>query len=52
MRGVLTDKSVRRIFLIFGISYLATQMSRPYIPILVEEPDRDRRRATRRRSGS
>ena len=37
MRSVLTDKTVRRIFLIFGISYLATQMSRPYIPILVEE---------------
>jgi MFS family permease len=37
MRSVLTDKTVRRIFLIFGISYLATQMSRPYIPVLVEE---------------
>ncbi len=37
MRSVLTDKTVRRIFLIFGISYLATQMSRPYIPVLVED---------------
>ena len=37
IRSVLTDPSVRRIFLIFGISYLATQMSRPYIPILVED---------------
>ena len=37
MRSVLTDKTVRRIFLIFGVSYLATQMSRPYIPVLVEE---------------
>ncbi|MDP9483419.1 MAG: MFS transporter [Chloroflexota bacterium] len=37
VRGVLTDPSVRRIFLIFGVSYVATQMSRPYIPILVED---------------
>ena len=37
IRSVLTDKTVRRIFLIFGISYLATQMSRPYIPVLVED---------------
>lgn len=36
VRGVLADASVRRIFLIFGVSYLATQMSRPYIPVLVE----------------
>ena len=36
VRGVLADPSVRRIFLIFGVSFLATQMSRPYIPILVE----------------
>ena len=28
--------AVRRIFLIFGVSYLATQMTRPYIPVLVE----------------
>jgi DHA1 family multidrug resistance protein-like MFS transporter len=37
IRGVLADPSVRRIFLIFGVSYLATQMSRPYIPVLVED---------------
>ena len=37
VRGVLADPSVRRIFLIFGVSYLATQMSRPYIPVLVED---------------
>ena len=37
IRSVLTDKTIRRIFLIFGISYLATQMSRPYIPVLVED---------------
>lgn len=36
LRGVLTDGAVRRIFLIFGVSYLATQMTRPYIPVLVE----------------
>jgi len=36
LRGVLTDPTVRRIFLIFGVSYLATQMTRPYIPVLVE----------------
>jgi MFS family permease len=36
LRGALTDPAVRRIFLIFGVSYLATQMSRPYIPVLVE----------------
>jgi MFS family permease len=36
LRGVLTDPAVRRIFLIFGLSYLATQMTRPYIPVLVE----------------
>ena len=33
---MLADPAVRRIFLIFGVSYLATQMSRPYIPVLVE----------------
>jgi MFS family permease len=37
VRGVLSDPSVRRIFVIFGVSYVATQMSRPYIPILVED---------------
>jgi DHA1 family multidrug resistance protein-like MFS transporter len=36
LRGVLTDKATRRIFTIFGISFVAIQMSRPYIPILVE----------------
>ncbi|HEV7603899.1 MAG TPA: MFS transporter [Candidatus Limnocylindrales bacterium] len=37
LRGVLTDPATRRIFTIFGISYVAIQMSRPYIPILVED---------------
>jgi MFS family permease len=36
MRGVLTDLAVRRIFVIFGLSFLVTQMTRPYIPVLVE----------------
>ncbi|MEA2621086.1 MAG: transporter, family, multidrug resistance protein [Chloroflexota bacterium] len=36
LRGVLTDPATRRIFGIFGISYVAIQMSRPYIPVLVE----------------
>ena len=34
--GVLADPAVRRIFLIFGVSILANQMSRPYLPLLVE----------------
>ena len=36
VRGVLRDPAVRRIFLIFGISFLANQMSRPYLPVVVE----------------
>jgi MFS family permease len=36
LRGVIADPAVRRVFLIFGVSYLATQMSRPYIPVVVE----------------
>jgi DHA1 family multidrug resistance protein-like MFS transporter len=36
VRSVLSDPVVRRIFLIFGVSFLATQMTRPYIPVLVE----------------
>jgi MFS transporter, DHA1 family, multidrug resistance protein len=36
VRGVLADPAVRRIFGIFAISFLATQMSRPYLPVLVE----------------
>jgi DHA1 family multidrug resistance protein-like MFS transporter len=37
LRGVLTDAATRRIFLIFGIAYVAIQMTRPYIPVLVEQ---------------
>ena len=36
VRGVLSDPAVRRIFAIFGMAFLATQMTRPYIPVLVE----------------
>ena len=36
VRGVLGDPAVRRIFLIFGVSFLANQMTRPYVPVLVE----------------
>jgi MFS transporter, DHA1 family, multidrug resistance protein len=36
VRSVLGDPAVRRLFAIFGVSFLATQMSRPYVPILVE----------------
>ena len=34
--GVFEDPAVRRIFLIFGVSILANQMSRPYLPLLVQ----------------
>lgn len=36
VRGVLSDRAVRRVFLVFGTAYLANQMSRPYIPVIVE----------------
>ncbi len=35
--GVMQDPAVRRIFAIFGVSILANQMSRPYIPLLVAD---------------
>jgi MFS family permease len=37
VRNVLGDPVVRRIFLIFGVSFLANQMARPYLPVVVEE---------------
>jgi MFS family permease len=37
IRGVLSDPTVRRIFAIYGVAFLANQMSRPYVPILVED---------------
>jgi DHA1 family multidrug resistance protein-like MFS transporter len=36
VRGALSDPAIRRIFLIFGVAFLGTQMSRPYLPVLVE----------------
>src|SRR5262245_31290447 len=36
VRGVLGDPAVRRVFLVFGTAYLANQMSRPYVPVIVE----------------
>ncbi|MBF8289337.1 MAG: transporter [Chloroflexi bacterium] len=36
IRGVLSDRAVRSIFLIFGTAFLAGQMSRPYVPVVVE----------------
>ncbi|MBI2778053.1 MAG: MFS transporter [Chloroflexi bacterium] len=36
IRGVLGDPRVRGIFLIFGTAFLANQMSRPYLPVVVE----------------
>jgi MFS family permease len=36
VRGVLADPTVRRIFAIFGVAFLANQMARPYLPLLVE----------------
>lgn len=36
VRGVLSDRAVRGIFVIFGAAFLANQMARPYIPVLVE----------------
>lgn len=36
VRGVISDPAVRRIFVIFGAAFLANQMSRPYMPVLVE----------------
>ncbi len=36
LRGVVADPGVRRIFTIYTVAFLATQMTRPYLPILVE----------------
>ena len=36
VRGVVADPAVRRIFVVFGAAYLANQMSRPYMPVLVQ----------------
>ena len=36
VRGVLGDPDVRRLFTVFGVVFLANQVSRPYTPLLVE----------------
>jgi MFS family permease len=36
VRGVIGDPAVRRIFLIYFVAFVANQMSRPYLPIIVE----------------
>jgi MFS family permease len=36
IRGVLGDQTVRRIFVIYGLAFLANQITRPYVPVLVE----------------
>jgi MFS family permease len=36
VRGVLSDPVVRGIFAIYTVAFLAAQMSRPYLPVLVE----------------
>ena len=36
VRGVLGDPVVRRLFAIYGLVFLASQVSRPYTPLLVE----------------
>jgi MFS family permease len=36
VRGVLADPIVRRTFAIFAVAFLANQMARPYVPVLVE----------------
>jgi MFS family permease len=36
LRGVLGDPAVRRIFAIYGVAFLASQMTRPYQSLIVE----------------
>lgn len=36
VRGVLRDRAVRRLFAVYGVVFLANQVSRPYTPVLVE----------------
>jgi MFS family permease len=37
IRGALSDPGTRRVFAVFGFAFLAAQMSRPYLPVLVEQ---------------
>lgn len=39
--GVIGDPAVMRVFAVFGVSILANQMSRPYLPLLVESVNGD-----------
>ena len=43
IRSVLSDPATRRIFAVFGVAFLASQMSRPYLPVLVERLNPDGR---------
>jgi MFS family permease len=36
VRGVIADPAVRRVFVIFFVAFLANQMTRPYVPVLIE----------------
>jgi MFS family permease len=36
VRNALTDRGTRRVFAVFGVSFIASQMTRPYVPVLVE----------------
>jgi MFS family permease len=36
VRGVLTDRTVRRLFVIYGTVFMARQLVNPFLPILVE----------------
>lgn len=36
VRGVVADRAVLRLFVVYGVVFLAAQMSRPYTPLLVE----------------
>jgi DHA1 family multidrug resistance protein-like MFS transporter len=37
IRAVLGDPAVRRVFLIYFVAFLANQMTRPYVPVLVQD---------------
>ena len=37
VRAVIDDPAVRRIFLIYFVAFLAVQMTRPYVPVLIEK---------------
>ncbi len=36
IRAVLSDRATVRIFAIFGVAFLGSQMARPFVPVLVE----------------